>query len=60
MFHEFFICLFIYLVSFSFSFCWYYAQRFAYGLWRFRSTFLSTETIAGNGAKTLLAAVHPP
>src|SRR5690606_7295061 len=24
-------------------------QRFAYGLWRFRSTFLSTETKAGNG-----------
>jgi hypothetical protein len=35
------------------------AQRFAYGLWRFRSTFLSTETKAGNGAKALLVDVHP-
>jgi hypothetical protein len=40
--------------------CFCYVQRFAYGLWRFRSTFLSTETKAGYGAKTLLAAVHPP
>jgi hypothetical protein len=36
------------------------AQRFAYGLWRIRSTFLSNETKAGYGEKTLLAAVHPP
>jgi len=36
------------------------ANGFAYGLWRFRSTFLSTETKAGYGAKTLLAAVYPP
>jgi hypothetical protein len=36
------------------------AQRFAYGLWRFRCTFLSTETKAGYGAKTLLIDVHPP
>jgi hypothetical protein len=35
-------------------------QRFAYGLWRFRSTFLSTETKAGYEAKTFPAAVHPP
>jgi hypothetical protein len=38
----------------------YCAQRFAYGLWRFRSTFPSPETKAGYGAKTLLAAIHPP
>jgi len=37
--------------------CW---QRFAYGLWRFQSAFLSAETEAGYEAKTLLAAVHPP
>jgi hypothetical protein len=36
------------------------AQRFAYGLWRFRSGFLSTETKAGYRAKTLLVADHPP
>jgi hypothetical protein len=36
------------------------AQRFAYGLWRFRSTFLSPKTKAGYGAKALLSAVHPP
>lgn len=34
-------------------------QRFEYGLWRFRSTFLSTETKAGYGADTLLAGVRP-
>jgi hypothetical protein len=36
------------------------AQRFVYGLWRFRSTFLSTENKAGYEAKTLLEAVRPP
>ena len=35
-------------------------QRFAYGLWRFRSTFLSTETKVGYEANALLAAVRPP
>jgi hypothetical protein len=38
----------------------YCHQRFAYGLWRFRSTFLSPETKASYEAKILLVAVHPP
>ena len=35
-------------------------ERFAYGLWRFRSTFLSTETKPRCGAKAFMAMPYPP